>query len=235
MTDANQRLIKETGQAARVAAIVEPAITGLGFDLVRVKISGQNGCTVQIMAEKPDGSMGVDECEAVSRAISPLLDVEDPVEVEYHLEISSPGIDRPLVRLRDFTRWSGHEMRVEMDIPVLGRKRYRGMCDGVEGDKAILILPDAPADQDPRVLLTVVDIREARLVLTDALITEALRRDKAARKAAGLEPEEDLEPEESLEGDNPDQAPSSNAPAVKRPQNGRFKPSNKPQKTKRRT
>jgi ribosome maturation factor RimP len=105
------RLITEQGMAARVAVIVEPAIADVGYLLVRVKISGQNGCTLQIMAEKPDGTMGVDDCEAVSRAISPVLDVEDPMDRAYHLEISSPGIDRPLVRAIDFARWLGHDTR----------------------------------------------------------------------------------------------------------------------------
>ena len=120
------RLILETGIAARVATIVAPAIADVGYRLVRVKISGQNGCTLQIMAEKADGTMGVDDCEAVSRAISPVLDVEDPMDRPYHLEISSPGIDRPLVRAVDFARWIGHEIRVEMAVPAHGRKRYRG-------------------------------------------------------------------------------------------------------------
>lgn len=183
------RLIRENGLAARVAAIVEPAIAGLGFDLVRVKISGQDGCTVQIMAERPDGTMGVDDCEAVSRAISPLLDVEDPVPGEYRLEISSPGIDRPLVRPRDFSRWAGHEMRVEMATPANGRKRFRGICEGEAEGTARLRLPDAPEGVDPLVALPIRDMQEARLVLTEALIREALRRDKAARKGAG---EDDL-------------------------------------------
>ncbi len=176
------RLIRESGLAARVAAIIEPAVAGLGFDLVRVRISGQDGCTVQIMAERPDGTMGVDDCEAVSRTISPLLDVEDPVPGEYRLEISSPGIDRPLVRPRDFARWAGHEMRVEMATPLNGRKRFRGVCEGAQEACARLRLADAPEGVDPVVALPISDMQEARLVLTDALIREALRRDKAARK-----------------------------------------------------
>ena len=99
------RLIEEAGVAARVARVVEPTIEGIVFRLVRVKVSAQNGCTVQIMAERPDGSMNVDDCEKISRALSPVLDVDDPVGVAYHLEISSPGIDRPLVRKSDFDRW----------------------------------------------------------------------------------------------------------------------------------
>ncbi|MCA0343046.1 MAG: ribosome maturation factor RimP [Proteobacteria bacterium] len=191
MTSADERLVRESGVAQRVATIVEPVLTGAGFDLVRVKVSGQNGCTVQIMAERPDGTMGVDECEEVSRLISPLLDVEDPIDREYHLEISSPGIDRPLVRLRDFARWTGHGIRVEMEVPASGRKRFRGLIEGTDGDVALLRLEDAPEGADPVVRLPVRDIREARLILTDDLIREALRRDKAARKGGADDTEAD--------------------------------------------
>jgi ribosome maturation factor RimP len=126
--------VRETGLAARVAAIVEPAIEGLGYRLVRVKISGQNGCTVQIMAERPDGTFTIEDCEAVSRDVSPLLDVDDPVKTAYHLEVSSPGIDRPLVRPVDFSRAMGHEAKIELSRPIdtgtgEGRRRYRGLID----------------------------------------------------------------------------------------------------------
>lgn len=193
MTSADERLVRESGVAQRVATIIETVLSGAGFDLVRVKVNGQNGCTVQIMAERPDGTMSVDDCETVSKLISPLLDVEDPIDREYHLEISSPGIDRPLVRLRDFSRWVGHEMRVEMEVPAAGRKRFRGLIEAVEGDSALLRLEDAAEGQEPVVALPVRDIREARLILTDDLIREALRRDKAARKAAGVEEADGVE------------------------------------------
>src|SRR5215212_3111921 len=114
----NERLITETGVAARVAAVAEPVIRDLGFRLVRVKVSAQNGCTVQIMAERDDGTMSVEDCEAVSRAVSPVLDLEDPIERAYNLEISSPGIDRPLVRKQDFARWAGNEAKIETARPV---------------------------------------------------------------------------------------------------------------------
>lgn len=185
---AEPRLISETGLAARVAAMIEPSIEGLGFRLVRVKVTAQNGCTVQIMAERPDGTMGVDECEAVSRAISPLFDVEDPIAGEYNLEISSPGIDRPLVRATDFIRWSGHDAKIEMAVPFNGRKRYRGIVEGVDGDHAIVRNPDAPADEDPIWRIPIADMHEARLVLTDALIDVALGRTGAKPKAAKQKP-----------------------------------------------
>ena len=188
------RLITETGNASRVARIVEGQIRSLGYRLVRVRISGQNGCTVQIMAERPDGLMGVDDCEAVSRAVSPLLDVEDPVPQQYHLEISSPGIDRPLVRVSDFARWAGFDCRIEMAVPVDGRKRYRGLLAGVEGEQVRIALPDIPEGVDPVAVLNIRDILEARLVLTDEVIAESLRRGKLAMKSAGIEDEDgDLE------------------------------------------
>lgn len=191
MTD--ERLIGESGMALAVAKVVEPVIEGLGYRLVRVKISGTNGCTVQIMAEKPDGTMGIDECEEVSKAISPVLDVDDPVGRAYHLEISSPGIDRPLVRKGDFERWSGYEAKIEMAIPADGRKRFRGILLGVEGENALVERLDAKPDEEKRVSLPVRHIGEARLVLTDELIREALRRDKAARAAAGKPDEDEIE------------------------------------------
>lgn len=175
-----KRLITETGVAQRVGRIIEPMIVSLGFRLVRVKISGLNGCTVQIMAERPDGTMGIGDCEAVSRAISPLLDVEDPIATAYNLEVSSPGIDRPLVRAGDFARWIGYDCRIEMAIPVEGRKRFRGLIANVEGESVRISLPDAPEGAAPDALLDMREIAEARLVLSDAVIEEALRRGKAA-------------------------------------------------------
>src|SRR5215203_3632448 len=137
-TTVERRFITETGVAARVAAIVEPALADLGFRLVRVKVSGLNGCTVQIMAERPDGSMTVEDCETVSRALSPVFDLEDPIGRAYHLEISSPGIDRPLVRAGDFSRWADYEAKIELEVPLNGRKRFRGLIRGVEGEAVLL-------------------------------------------------------------------------------------------------
>src|SRR5690606_18859 len=132
------RLVTEPGLGARVASVAEPVLTDLGYRLVRVKVSGEAGCTVQIMAERPDGSMNIDDCEAISRALSPVLDVADPIDRAYRLEISSPGIDRPLVRRSDFDRYAGHLARIEMETPVDGRKRFRGVLTGTEGESARL-------------------------------------------------------------------------------------------------
>ncbi|WP_422384737.1 ribosome maturation factor RimP [Roseibium album] len=181
------RIVTEQGLDARVAAIVEPVIEDLGFRLVRTKISAANGCTLQIMAERPDGTMTVEDCESVSRAVSPALDVEDPINRAYHLEVSSPGIDRPLVRAGDFDRWSGHELKVEMAVMLDGRKRFRGTLLGAAAGAANVRLPDAREGEDETVSLPLENIGEAKLVLTDELITAALQAEKAALAARGQE------------------------------------------------
>jgi ribosome maturation factor RimP len=178
------RLIAEPGLPARVAAIAEPVIESLGYRLVRVKVSASEGCTVQIMAEQPDGSMSVEDCEAVSRALSPVLDVSDPVDRAYRLEVSSPGIDRPLVRKSDFERFTGHLVKIEMEIPVDGRKRFRGLLAGTQGAAARLCRDDAGEGDEAEVLLSIEEMSEAKLVLTDELVTQALRREKAAKRDA---------------------------------------------------
>jgi len=178
------RLIVEPGLAARVAAIAEPVIEDLGYRLVRVKVSGADGCTVQIMAERPDGSMDVDDCETISRALSPVLDVADPIDRAYRLEISSPGLDRPLVRKSDFDRHAGHLARIEMEVPVDGRKRFRGFLAGTEDGMARLQRESVPEGEEPEVLLPIAEMSEAKLVLTDELVADALRREKAAKREA---------------------------------------------------
>jgi ribosome maturation factor RimP len=181
---AEPRLIVEPGLAARVAAIVEPVLEQLSFRLVRVRISGMDGCTVQIMAERPDGTMTIDDCELVSRSLSPVLDVADPIERAYRLEISSPGIDRPLVRRSDFERLAGNVVKIEMAVAIDGRRRFRGMLLGVDGDKARLRRADAAADENPDVLLPIEEMAEAKLVLTNELVAQSLRRGKEAERAA---------------------------------------------------
>jgi ribosome maturation factor RimP len=179
-----RRLIVEPGLAARLAAIVEPVVEQFGYRLVRVKISGLDGCTVQVMAERPDGSMMIEDCEIVSRALSPVLDVADPLDRAYRLEVSSPGIDRPLVRRSDFDRYAGHVVKVELTAPLEGRKRFRGVLLGSEGEAARIRLDNVAAGQPAEVVLPIEDMAEARLVLTDALVAESLKRGKAADRAA---------------------------------------------------
>ena len=178
------RLIVEPGLPARVAATVEPVIESLGYRLVRVKISASDGCTVQIMAERPDGSMMVEDCETISRTLSPVLDAADLIEKAYRLEISSPGIDRPLVRKSDFDRHKGHAVKIEMDVAVDGRKRFRGELVGTQDNAARLHRDDAAADENAEVLLPFEEMSDAKLVLTDDLVTLALRREKAAKREA---------------------------------------------------
>jgi ribosome maturation factor RimP len=189
---AEPRLVVEPGVAARVSAVAGPVLQQLGYRLVRIRISGEAGCTVQIMAERPDGSMQIEDCETVSRALSPVLDIADPVDRAYRLEISSPGIDRPLVRRSDFERYAGHLVKIEMAVASDGRKRFRGTLAGVEGGAAKLHRDDARAGEDADVLLAMEDIAEAKLVLTDELIAESMRRGKAAerelKRSIGLEP-----------------------------------------------
>jgi ribosome maturation factor RimP len=176
------RLVVEPGVAARVAAVASPVLQGMGYRLVRIKVSGELGCTVQIMAERPDGTMLIEDCEAISKALSPVLDVADPIDKAYRLEISSPGIDRPLVRRSDFERYAGYLVKIDMAVPHQGRKRFRGILGGIEGDAVHLERETVRGDDDPAVLLTIEDIADARLVLTDELIAESMRRGKIAER-----------------------------------------------------
>ncbi|MDQ0325370.1 ribosome maturation factor RimP [Rhodopseudomonas julia] len=167
-TPSSERLIRETGLEARIAHIAEPVVAGLGYELVRVKVLGQNGMTVQIMAERPDGTMGVDDCEAISRDLSPALDVDDPVGRPYHLEVSSPGIDRPLTRVKDFELWAGHEAKIEMAALQNGRKRFRGILLGVRDGTTGIRVTSEGGNED--VWLPLGEVADAKLILTDELI-----------------------------------------------------------------
>lgn len=173
------RLVTETGVEARVAAIIEPALIDLGYRLVRVRMSGLNGVTLQIFAEKADGTMSVEDCEAASNVISPLLDVDDPIGKAYSLEMSSPGMDRILVRRSDFIRWSGFEAKLELAVPLLGRKRFRGWLTGIKDDKGGMRLLQALEDGTKDIEFSLDTVSEARLVLNEALIREALKAGKS--------------------------------------------------------
>jgi ribosome maturation factor RimP len=210
---AEPRLIVEQGMAARVAAIASPVLNGLGYRLVRVRVSGTSSCTVQIMAERPDGTMAIEDCEAASRALSPVFDVEDPIDREYRLEISSPGIDRPLVRCSDFERGAGHEAKIEMAIGIGldGRKRFRGILLGVEGEAVKLRRKDAAEGEAAEVLLPIADMVEARLVLTDGLVRESLRRGKS--QARDQEREADTTGADARHADNDNRVPGKAAHA----------------------
>jgi ribosome maturation factor RimP len=177
---ADPRLIIEPGLSARVAGIVEPVIEGLGYRLVRVRVSGSDGCTVQVMAERADGTMAIEDCEICSRALSPVLDADDPVDRAYRLEMSSPGIDRPLVRQSDFVRYANNFVKIEMAVAVEGRKRFRGQLLGAEGNVARIRRDDTATGEAADIMLPIEEMAEAKLVLTDTLIAESLRRGKQA-------------------------------------------------------
>lgn len=182
----DDRIIRETGLEARVAHIAGPVLEALGYRLVRVLMSSRDGLTLQIMAERPDGTMSIEDCEEVSRDLSPVLDADDPIDRAYQLEISSPGIDRPLVRLGDFEKAVGHLAKLELSRAIDGRKRFRGEIIRVD-DRSVTIRIEEPATDDREatavdVALPHAEIAEARLVLTDAIIAETLRAEKRAKK-----------------------------------------------------
>ena len=190
------RFMREHGLAADFAAVAEPVLESMGFRLVRVMVSGNVDRIVQIMAERPDGTITIDDCERISKGLSPVLDVADPLSGKYRLEISSPGIDRPLVRPSDFEDWSGHEAKIELSEPVDGRKRFKGVLEGFE-DGEVRLKAEAGPLGFMHLGFPVHLIADAKLVLTEELIREALARAKerhANRPGDGAELDEtDLE------------------------------------------
>jgi ribosome maturation factor RimP len=193
-TEKEPRIIVETGVELRIAEIIDPVLASMDYRLVRVRLLNQNGMTLQVMAERDDSTMTVEDCEKVSTAISPVLDVEDPVDKAYHLEVSSPGIDRPMVRKSDFTRWHGHIVKCETSIMVDNRKRFRGKI-AETNDEGFTIERDQVAyGEAPSVTIPFTALSEAKLILTDDLIRDALRADKLAKaQAANQNGEEDDE------------------------------------------
>ena len=186
-----ERLIVETGIDKRIADMIEPVLEDIGFKLVRVMLSGQNGLTLQIMAERFDGTMTVEDCEAVSKAVSPVLDVEDPIDRAYHLEVSSPGIDRPMVRKSDFYRWKGHLLKCETSVIVEGRKRFRGRIIEADADNFTLLRDGVAYGEPNEVTIPFSALSDAKLVLTDDLIRDALKADKLAKEKAANENDDD--------------------------------------------
>ncbi|MDM9626834.1 ribosome maturation factor RimP [Rhizobium sp. S152] len=178
------RLITETGLDQRLADIVEPVLIDLGYRLIRVRMLNQNGATMQIMAERNDGTMDVEGCEEVSVAVSPVLDVEDPIDKEYHLEVSSPGIDRPMVRKSDFVRWQGHLLKCETSIMVGNRKRFRGKIVSSDVDGFTLERDQVSEGEELNIVIPFTALADAKLILTDDLIRDALRADKLAKAEA---------------------------------------------------
>ncbi|MGZ3215569.1 ribosome maturation factor RimP [Paracoccus sp. T5] len=178
---ATNDLIAKTPIDRRLAEIIAPVIEDLGFELVRVRLQGGKTATLQIMADRPEGGINVDDCGDISTAVSATLDVEDPIEDNYHLEVSSPGIDRPLTRLKDFATFEGYEARIDLSQPIDGRKRFKGTLAGVEDQEILLNIEDQ--GQTHTIGLHFDLLSDAKLVLTDELIKEMLRQ----KKEAGVE------------------------------------------------
>ena len=175
MTD----LIAKAALDRRIAEIVGPVIEDLGFELVRVRLMTGKESTLQIMAQRPDGTIEVDDCGEISTAVSAVLDVEDPIVEAYTLEVSSPGIDRPLTRLKDFDQWAGYVAKIETTELIDGRRRFKGTLAGTEGDEVLITLDDQA--EEITIGLKFEWLSDAKLVLTDELIREVLR----GRKDAG--------------------------------------------------
>jgi ribosome maturation factor RimP len=193
-------LIAKTAMDRRLADIVGPVIEGMGFELVRIRLMGGNTRTLQIMADKPDGGIEVDDCGEISIAVSAVLDVEDPVEENYILEVSSPGIDRPLTRLKDFEMWKGWEARIETSELVDGRRRFKGTLGGVEGEEVLIQIEDA--GETVVIGLQFDWLADAKLILTDELIAEMLKQ----KKASGVMDESQFDEIETSESDEDDAA-----------------------------
>ena len=168
----------------KLTALIEPVASDEGFELIRVRLTGKKAPTLQVMAERPDGTMSAEDCARLSRAISPVLDAADPIEGNYDLEVSSPGIDRPLTRLKDFDDWQGHEAKLELKEAAEGQKRFRGVLAGTDGDNICIDLDG----EDETALIPFAAIGSAKLMLTDELIRASLKAGKDAEKA-GIQPE----------------------------------------------
>ena len=199
-----KRYIKETSIEARISRIIEPVANDLGYSLVRVKMLQENGLTLQIMAEDGNGRFNITDCEALSKEVSPVLDVEDPIDREYHLEVSSPGIDRPLVRARDFATYVGHEAKIELSDLLDGRRRFRGFIKAADAETVTVTLPDVPKDTDPDFKLPLRLLAEAKLVMTDKLMNMA----QVDQEEFPIDDDEDIEtvelPDEGTLDDNPE-------------------------------
>lgn len=193
----------------RLADIVQPVIEGLGFELVRIRLMGGATRILQIMADKPEGGIEVDHCGDISTAVSAVLDVEDPIEENYVLEVSSPGIDRPLTRLKDFEMWKGWEARIETTELIDGRRRFKGTLGGVEGDEVLIEIEEGK--ETVTIGLQFDWLSDAKLILTDELISEMLRQKKASGVIDELQFDEIEETDaiEENDGDDDSDAPET--------------------------
>jgi ribosome maturation factor RimP len=188
-------LIAKTAIDRRLADIITPVIEGVGFELVRVRLMGGKTRILQIMVDRPEGGIEVDECAQVSTAVSAVLDVEDPIEDNYILEVSSPGIDRPLTRLKDFDMWVEYEARLETTEMIDGRRRFKGVLQGTEGDEVLIEIEEG--GESITIGLKFDWLSDAKLLLTDELIAEVLRQ----RKESGVIDESKFDEIEETEDD----------------------------------
>jgi ribosome maturation factor RimP len=198
-------LIAKSAVDRRIASLIEPVLTDMGFELVRIRVMGGTSPTLQIMAQKPDGTIEVDDCGEISTAVSALLDVEDPISEAYTLEVSSPGIDRPLTRLKDFDQWIGYEAKIETEELIDGRRRFKGQLAGTEDDEVLITLDDS----DVTIGLKFDWLSDAKLVLTDDLIRDVLR----GRKDQGLIDEAQFDAVESVIEGEDDNTTGESGPA----------------------
>lgn len=193
-------LIAKAAIDRRLAELLQPVIEDMGFELVRIRLMSGNVSTLQLMVERPDGGIDVDECAEISTAVSAIMDVEDPITDNYSLEVSSPGIDRPLTRLKDFDTWNGYEAKLETSELIDGRRRFKGTLAGTEGNEVLITL-DANKGSDPVTIgLQFEWLSEAKLVLTDELISEMLRQ----RKDAGIVDEDQFDEIQTEDGSEED-------------------------------
>jgi ribosome maturation factor RimP len=206
MTD----LVAKTAIDRRLAEIVRPVIEGMGFELIRIRLMGGATRVLQIMADKPEGGIEVDDCGEISTAVSAVLDVEDPIEENYILEVSSPGIDRPLTRLKDFEIWKGWEARIETSELIDGRRRFKGYLSGVEGDEVLITLDEGK--EEVTIGLKFDWLSDAKLILTDELIAEMLRQ----KKASGVAPDGEVDESQfdAIEDDDDDAGEEDDAPSA---------------------
>jgi ribosome maturation factor RimP len=191
-------LVAKTAIDRRLAEIIIPVIEGMGFELVRIRLMGGRTPTLQIMADRPEGGIVVDDCARISTAVSAVLDVEDPIEDNYVLEVSSPGIDRPLTRLKDFDLWSDYEARIETNELIDGRRRFKGILRGIEDDEVLIEIVEGK--ETLTIGLKFDWLSDAKLILTDELIAEMLRQ----KKASGAIDETEFDEIEETEGDEDD-------------------------------
>ena len=204
-------LIAKTAIDRRLAAIIQPTIEGMGYELVRIRLMGGKTRILQIMADRPDGGINVDDCAKISTAVSAVLDVEDPIEDNYTLEVSSPGIDRPLTRLKDFDTWNGYEARVETTELIDGRRRFKGILAGTEGDEVLITLDEG--GEEVTIGLQFDWLSDAKLILTDELIAEMLRQRKESGAFDGADIDEDgIDGIETEDHDDTDDADEDTAP-----------------------